>query len=77
MRTWATVQLKYSALVSAMRKEERGKREGEDELTVARPEGQGSPLQRSEPKPRAAIDDIQAHRGLTRQYLQLSYFWSH
>ena len=47
----------------------KGKREGEDELTVPRPEGQGSPLQRSEPKPRAAIEDIQANRGLTRQSL--------
>lgn len=40
-------------------------------LTAPRPEGRGFPLQRAEPKPRAAIQDLQALRGLTLPARQL------
>ena len=40
-------------------------------LTAPRPEGRGFPLQRSEPKPRDAIQDLQALRGLTLPARQL------
>ena len=40
-------------------------------LTAHRPEGRGFPLQRAEPKPRAAVQDLQALRGLTLPARQL------
>ena len=40
-------------------------------LTTPRPEGRGFPLQRAEPKPPDAIQDLQALRGLKLPAQQL------
>jgi hypothetical protein len=42
-----------------------------EDLTAPRPKGRGLPLHRAEPKPRAAIQDLQALRGLTLPARQL------
>lgn len=42
-----------------------------EQLTAPRPEGRGFPFQRTEPKPRVAIQDLQALRGLTLPARQL------
>ncbi|CAI1881273.1 3-oxoacyl-[acyl-carrier-protein] reductase FabG [Serratia fonticola] len=43
----------------------------ETDLTAPRPKGRRLPLHRAEPKPRAAIQDLQALRGLTLPARQL------